>query len=242
MRVAVCSDIHIEYQRDLGLDFIELYLRDLDADVLVIAGDTAPATMLLPFYQRVRDVYGGPIVAVRGNHEYFGYTHEKVDECFAEITAKVPYFYELENRAVELFGQRFIGGTGWFPYDAHIVNVAGDLIPDFKCIRKPEDFVYAKNLATHQFLLENVVQGDVVITHHAPVAESVDPEWAGALTNHFYVSQFGDVIEENRPKLWIHGHMHASKLFYHHDTLIMRNPHGIGTQQTNDYNILFAEV
>lgn len=242
MRIALLSDIHIEFQRDLGREFIELYLTDLYADALVIAGDTAPATMLLPFFQRVRGVYAGPIVTVRGNHEYYGYSMERVDACYAELTSSIPDFHELNDSAVTINNQRLLGGTGWFPSDPNVEHYAKHLINDFRCINNLDSFVYSSNTHTHEFLRTTVGPQDIVVTHHAPITACIDPQFAGARTNHFFVSQFDDIVTDNQPRLWLHGHMHHRADFTSGDTRIIRNPHGIGSQETNDFTVRILEV
>src|SRR5690606_37391535 len=66
----------------------------------------------------------------------------------------------------------------------------------------------------------------VVVTHHLPSAQSVNPKFTGDLLNAAYASDLDQVIEDGRPALWVHGHTHDSCDYQFGDTRVVCNPRG----------------
>ena len=82
-RIALISDLHLEERVDpplLGTPpgmfqvYGSLSLPDeIDADIMVIAGDTHPDSEIRSqVLERIEDELGVPVIHVNGNHEYYG--------------------------------------------------------------------------------------------------------------------------------------------------------------------------
>lgn len=53
---------------------------------------------------------------------------------------------------------------------------------------------------------EGAGQSTVVVTHHAPHPQSVQPRHQGTALSPAFVSDLSTLIEEYQPELWIHDH------------------------------------
>jgi len=224
--VQILSDIHIDKHDDLGASFWRT-LRKGDADTLVMAGDICE----LRFPDRLREVLAAVaprykhIVYVPGNHEFWGMNPFHAWKRLKKIQREVPNFHPLNNELVELDGQRFYGGTMWFaappPELAHMKKKW----PDYLYVEKFEPWAYDSNrLFREEF--EQVVAGDVVITHHMPSYQSVAQRYIGDKSNHFYVSPMEDQILHRKPAIWVHGHTHNSFDYTLGETRVVCNPLG----------------
>ncbi len=70
-------------------------------------------------------------------------------------------------------------------------------------------------------------QATVVVTHHAPHPQSVEPYRAAPLPDWapgFYGSDLTWLIERHRPDLWIHGHVHVPVDYQVGETRVVSNP------------------
>ena len=76
----------------------------------------------------------------------------------------------------------------------------------------------------------------IVITHHAPLIECVNPEFAHDILSAAYASNLKDLVEREQPDLWIFGHTHVSLDIRHGNTRIVSNAKGYGSQ-----NPLFSQ-
>ena len=66
----------------------------------------------------------------------------------------------------------------------------------------------------------------VVISHHAPSSESVDPTLRHDILAAAYASDLTEFIKQSGVDLWIHGHLHTQSDYYIGDTRVLCNPRG----------------
>ncbi|HMU80776.1 MAG TPA: HAD hydrolase-like protein, partial [Microthrixaceae bacterium] len=149
------------------------------------------------------------IVYVHGNHEYYGTTREAAVEVTRGACARHANLHWLEQQMVELRGTRFVGATLWFPYDERVHPLRG-MLNDFHKIEGFEAWNYEANASAARFLEREVRPGDVVVTHHLPVRASVAEQYKDDPFNAFFLSDVEPILHAKRPRLWIHGHTHAS--------------------------------
>lgn len=247
MKLHVISDTHFEHMSSIGAPsfFTQLeavQVRD-PANTLVLAGDIctiyhankwkSSLAQLCSMYRHV--------LYVPGNHEYYGISFDDGADFFAQIE-KAPEFHNLVNLdrlngVFEIDGQRFFGGTMWFA-DKDYDRNQKRCMSDFYVINDFEPEVY--NLNKHFIKRYNqfVQAGDIIVTHHTPLAESIHPQYAGSFINDFFMSdRTNELCEENLPKLWIHGHTHnAFDYQYVVGQKAMRvycNPHGYPNEGEN---------
>ena len=223
MKIKLISDIHCEFHRDKGKRFASEF-PSKDVDVLVVAGDLSTVdnlyTVLTTLCERVPH-----LVYVTGNHEYYNTTREVVNRSLQKVVKKYKNFHWLNNSSVEIDGQRFLGGTMWFP-DSREAWANENRLTDFRVIRGFTRWVYKENEKTQGYLEENVQAGDVVVTHHLPSHSSIADEFQGSDLNCYFVSDMSELILEKQPAAWLHGHTHASCDYTIGDTAVVCNPYG----------------
>lgn len=195
MRLLILSDLHLEHG---PFEFP----TDLPAfDVAVFAGDIhQPITAAIEWLARERDsgaLDGRPVVYVAGNHEFYrGLIQIRLEE--GERAATAAGIHLLHRRSVEIDGVRFLGCTLWTDYKLYNTPKpsmihAGHELNDHRLIRYREDTGHiSRFMPWHagkehrldlSFLRDELAQPHsgptVVVTHHAPHPNSIQPRHRG---------------------------------------------------------------
>ena len=143
MKIAVCSDLHLE--------FGGIILRNTDdADVLVLSGDICVAKDLLElgspmskseaihdFFKNCSDEFKH-VIYVAGNHEHY---HGDFRDTLRDLKYNLHYLQNLhilDKETVTLEGVTFIGGTLWTDMngeDPMTLNAIGSMMNDFRCVK-----------------------------------------------------------------------------------------------------------
>lgn len=259
MKLRIASDIHTEFmaREQHKIPRIALHtLPEMDGDsetTLILAGDIGSMhkpKCLIAFIDavapRFKDVFYIP-----GNHEYYGGT---LKDTPAEISMMLSHHKNLWFAPLGVFQcgdenkRRIFYTTLWTNFDnenpvsmfeaqyamndyQHICNVIKNGITD--------RILPAHTLALHKKsmeMLEDIREGDIVITHHLPSRRSVPKEFIGSNLNGAYASMLDRFIAEKKPALWIHGHTHSPCDYMIGDTRIICNPRGYAGQEDNGYN------
>lgn len=242
MRIQVVSDLHNEVLRHVTGDEPP-DVPEAGADVLVLGGDIDRGRCGVEWAAEQGRRLGIPVIYVAGNHEFYGSHYPGLLEELRDATLGT-WVHVLEREAVTLDGVRFLGATLWtdFAGDGHIpaarsMPVAGELMPDYRCIRTgTEDAVLTpeetrqRHRETREWLYRNLASGSsvptVVVTHAAPLLDCAHPghpmdELAAA-----FVSDLHPLLAETGPALWIHGHTHANIDLYHCGVRVVSNQRG----------------
>ena len=156
MKVALCSDVHLE--------FGDLEIRNTEgADVLVLAGDIMLAQELHDFAEgQVNPLWGNIIppraekaasyrlflrrcsdefrhvLFVAGNHEFYNGKWEQGLITLREECGKFPNVHFMENDTVVIDDVTFVGGTLWTDMnrgDPLTIQTVGDSMNDYRIIR-----------------------------------------------------------------------------------------------------------
>lgn len=232
MKLHILSDLHLE--------FGEFEAVDVDADAVILAGDTD------------RDLRGlswaceafpdRPKLYVLGNHEFYRSATPKLNEKAQAFANDEPSLFVLDRSAVTIDGFRFVGVTLWtdFALDGDVergMREAQSLMNDFRLIRvdpayrrlRPRD-VAAWHGADLRFLESEVEESRdttlIVVTHHAPSRRSVGPRYGADPLNAAYASNLDDFVARSGAALWIHGHTHHAVDYRIGDTRVISNPRG----------------
>lgn len=143
MKIAVCSDLHLE--------FGGLILRNTDnADVLILSGDICVAKDLLElgspmskseaihdFFKNCSDEFKY-VIYVAGNHEHY---HGDFRDTLRDLKYNLHYLpnlYILDKEKVTLEGVTFVGGTLWTDMngeDPMTLHTIGSMMNDFRCVK-----------------------------------------------------------------------------------------------------------
>jgi hypothetical protein len=253
MFIRLASDLHNEiFHKQVDAE-TEIYEMPEDKDsTLILAGDIfgfKKSETYVEFLKKVcaRFKY---VVYVAGNHEYYGGSLATGAATFTEEVDKLGLtnFFFLNPGYKVLDGVLFVGGTLWTDYEKMdplaIMNCEG-VLNDFKTIRTgPTSLPYQRKVRATDFfkvhcehrnyildVLQNfkndaTITKRVVVTHHGPTWESIDPKFRGHKANGAYVSDLTYFIGDFWPDLWVHGHIHNTIDYMVGDCRVMTNPRG----------------
>lgn len=248
MNFLVLSDLHLEsapFFPVIGLDY----------DAVILAGDIMPRAAKLPLWASRDSQFGRevPIILVPGNHEYYDSLMQT--SRAAMQGSKAPNVHVLDPGEVLLGDGRVrvLGCTLWtdfqlpFPSSSsgslerkgRAMSAAKRSMMDYELIRFEEpgglrrELTPADTLALHEAerawllakLREPFSGQTVVVTHHAPSAESVAPKYADDWCTPAFVSQLPDEFFKTAA-LWVHGHTHTSFDYVRGRTRVICNPRG----------------
>lgn len=228
MQLQEMSDLHLEFRGQAWRKYVDSL--PVLADILVLAGDIhvgeAIVEVLAAFGQRWRHV-----LYVAGNHELYNTSPAAVARHRETVQRETLNVHWLENDAVTIEGQRFIGCTLWFPDPGDPRIKRG--MSDFHVIQDFEPWVYDRCETSKRFLEQHVTKSDVVVTHHLPHRASIAPKYRGDALNPFFLCDMGQLIAQAEPRLWIHGHTHESVDVDVGPTRIVCNPFGYARREEN---------
>jgi Icc-related predicted phosphoesterase len=203
MRIAATADIHFSPP---SYDHVREPLAKVreEADVLVIAGDlTNYGTVeemhsLLNALVRLRL----PIIAVMGNHDYESGQEHELARMMSEEGIKV-----LDGSSYERDGIGFAGTKG-FPggFGRGVLTPFGE--------REVKAFVQAsldETLKLERALSMLRAPKIVIVTHYAPVAETVQGE-PQEIWPYLGNSRLAEVIDRHQAAMALHGHAHHGRL------------------------------
>ena len=95
--------------------------------------------------------------------------------------------------------------------------------------------IFARHKESRRFIdleLSKLFDGrTIVLSHHAPLAESFDERFHGEITNAGFGSDLSDMIMRHKPSIWVHGHIHRARDYFFHETRILCNPRGYGPER-----------
>lgn len=239
-KVWIMSDLHDDFSRaSLGNYSLP---HDVEADVLVIAGDIAGRLSRMGRTWLEAQDRGMPIVVVPGNHDFWTASIDTEIQRFRD-KLRVDHIHILDGDAIELAGARFVGGTLWTDYA--VLNgdswggqqVALMDMNDHRRIRiggyerktLPADFldIHRRQVRAIDDILAIPFKGpSIVVTHHAPSPKSLAGGKAMVPIDAAYASDLEGLILDRQPEMWIHGHIHRAQNYRIGETKVVCNPRG----------------
>lgn len=238
------SDHHTEFCEDNI--FIHPYAEHIN---LLIAGDFGTISAKNRYTRLISKVCEQykTVTLVAGNHEFYGYNIRGSYEFLRELEDTLDNFTFLNKNFVKVDGVYVIGCTLWTDLmnDPANLRVISDTINDYRKIRHGSyDTPYSNKLtimdtmefnyeqrnyifATHKAIRDNdPLAKTIILTHHAPLFESVSTKDIDAKLNAAYMNDYSEFIKLNSPSYWCHGHIHDYKLYKFCDTMVYCNPLG----------------
>lgn len=222
-RFTLISDAHLDMHRDRGRCWIKNLVPI--TDTLVIAGDLAESPQIEGCLQQICDKYQS-VVYVRGNHDYWHTSIKAAEQHNALLASKISNLHILNNNAVTIEGQRFIGTTLWQKYSSLDVVFRSQYM-DYRQIQDYARDIQSVSDKAERYLNLNVQAGDVVVTHHAPSSQCINPRFRGDNLNRFYYHEMTHLMGTPKaPAVWCFGHMHAGFDRDFNGTRVVSNPIG----------------
>jgi predicted phosphodiesterase len=231
MKIQLVSDTHLEMRTSYLEKFVDDMSAGSDADVLVMAGDicSLKSSVQLGIAIGLLHTRYKHIVYVFGNHEFGGTSPLIAQSNANKITLQYPNFHVLDNAAVILDGQRFVGGTGWYPKQSDNFLYEFGMY-DFKYIKDFDPWVYAQNRLFNDSM-RIVEPDDIVVMHHLPTEYSIHHRFANNQLNRFFLCDISEAIEAKRPKYVLHGHTHEDCDYYIYHTKVYAAPCGYPSER-----------
>jgi len=237
MRLLLYSDLHLE--------FASFVPPALDADCVLLAGDTSTGTAGVVWAART---FGDrPVVYVPGNHEYYGEAYPRHLAALRRA-ARGTRVHVLDRDVLELDSLRILGCTLWTDFALHgdpraARALAAEMMWDYREIRVsprlrcavPRDTGrwHGRARAWLERELTATTKRTVVVTHHAPSAHSLAKcGLADRPYNPAYASNLEALIAAHGPALWLHGHTHCRRDYRLGETRVVCNPRGYPDQTT----------
>jgi Icc-related predicted phosphoesterase len=255
MKVKYVSDLHLEFSRFPTVD-AQKELAPSKKEVLLVAGDTVLAVALQEKrtdaqaraikwrFDEFLDAVSGfkSVYMIGGNHEaYSGGDFATVGEIIKEYIARrsVSNVHYLENERAALTPKvDLLACTLWTDMgkrNPSIMWEVGRRMNDFHtCNYKGVKFttedaadLFDMSKAWLQKELLDTSKSYVVMTHHCPSFQSIDPAFKADDMNYGYASDMDDMIYSN-PHIthWVHGHTHYNVDYKIGETRILGNMRG----------------
>lgn len=236
MRLHILNDLHIEFEGFAP--------PPTDADVVVLAGDIGVGMEGLHWTEaRFPD---RSVIYVPGNHEFY---HHDIS-LTNKLKALAPdHIHVLDNDQIIVDGVRFLGSILWTDFALFgeadkffAMQHARQWMTDFSIIRNsdqqftPDDAIRLHTVSRDWLavmLAEPFDGRTVVVTHHAPSSQSVHPRYANDLLTPAFASNLENLMDGDRPALWVHGHMHESYDYEIYGSRVVCNPRGYAPDALN---------
>lgn len=225
-----------------------------DTDLILLAGDITKGNRLGDYVRIVHEITGCPVYAVPGNHEYYhsiGFNPMREDM----ISQKGDNWGVLDRDEVILKIKdqniRLLGTTLWSDF-----NILGDQeqgmrnvemrMNDFHAIPnfKPEDALiehYKSRLWLETKFDEEFDGQTIVMTHHAPVQDCLNPKYKGDVLNPGFASHIPELVEDSNAIAWAYGHVHwnPEKTIVVKNTPLITNQVGYSRENVKNQNPLW---
>lgn len=226
---------------DLHLEQAAFVPREVDADVVVLAGDVGRGTAGVEWARGWAD--GRPVLYVPGNHEFYGHAWPALIDDLRRVGA-ASTLRVLENDETIIDSVRFLGCTLWTDFDfdgperrAQAMRLCERVVNDYGQIRfdaqgralAARDTRVA-HLASRRWLEGRLAQPwdgpTVVVTHHAPLIRTrpASPTWRALACA--FASDLTGLMGADRMALWIFGHTHRVADLDVRGTRVLSNPRG----------------
>lgn len=243
MKLYVISDLHNEFDR--------FHPPEVDADVVVLAGDIDLHTRGIEWAIENWKGSKTAILYVIGNHEFYNAElhsiRQQIKKRAEEARSQGVAIWLLDDESIELddpaTGEpvRFLGATLWTDYKlfgdeamVFCMKNAEKALNDHRIIRcSPENrFLAVEAARLHRDSvswltaeLANPFAGkSVVVTHHLPSGLSVAPRFKAEPLSAAFASHLDLLVE--KANIWIHGHTHDNFDYHLGKCRVVCNPRG----------------
>lgn len=233
MRLHLLSDLHLE-----RAPFVA---PEVDADIVVLAGDLAPGTAGVEW---ARAWLGDrPALYVAGNHEFYG---ESFTELIGDLRdcAEGSAVQVLESDELVVQGVRFLGCSLWSDFGLagpdrreYSMSICERMVNDYRYIRasssgeplRAQDTL-RRHLQSHAWLSERLGEPHdgptVVITHHSPIVRERPANPLLAAIGGAFASDLSGLMGADAVDLWIFGHIHRTVDVDVNGTRVISNQRG----------------
>ncbi|GIW22933.1 MAG: metallophosphatase [Candidatus Sericytochromatia bacterium] len=233
MKVQFVSDLHLEYEENRNY-FKENPIKEF-GEVLILAGDIVneiDREKANDFFEDIEKKFD-LIISAFGNHEFYLNNLDFSLPSYKKELSKNHLL--LNNETICYKNCRFIISTLWSKIEEKHRYEISNRLNDYKYIKyknekfstyhSDEVFEICKNFIISE--LEKYFKGKtIVITHHLPSYECVNPKWRNSNLASGFVNKLDDLILKYEPDFWIFGHQHEYSECKIGNTILLSNPLG----------------
>ncbi|MDM9627387.1 metallophosphoesterase [Rhizobium sp. S152] len=262
MRAWIISDLHSTF---LDLAFGRQAVVP-DADVCVCAGDIADNIERAIDFLHAEIAPHMSVVSTLGNHDYYGSSIDRAVEYARRWSAGTNVHIlendTFQRDDLRIVGATlwtdFSIGIQSLPHDEFeaqrdfVIKQCAGHSRDFRKIYRSDPrvgreggLITSKELISRHWDSRTYIERELakpfdgttmVLTHHAILPRSLDPRFAGHISNAAIASDLSSLIHQGRPHFWIHGHTHRFQDYVEGSTRILCNPRGqIGESVRNGF-------
>ena len=217
MKIQYASDLHLEFPANK--DFLKRYPLQPVGDVLVLAGDLVPFSVMeqhQDFFSYVSDHFK-TTYWLPGNHEYYHFdVAEKSGVMNDAIRSNV---FLMNNTSVVHENVKLVFSTLWSHIrpgnqwqierslnDFHLIKHKG-----YRFSAERYNQIHEESLA---FIHDEIKKGQnekmAVFTHHCPTFQNYPEQYKGDVLNDAFAVELHDLIEPSEIAYWVYGHHHAN--------------------------------
>lgn len=242
MKIAVYSDLHLEFNKDLKLNVAD------EVEVIVLAGDIVVGTDSKFIVNLCKQYPDKEVVYVAGNHEYYNQDIADILMYYRDLSTKIPNLHFLNDNTVEIKNVVFHGTTLWTGFNSK--GEAWRSISKMESERNISDFYTIKmrgsrmsadimeglhKQACHWLytsLQKHSDRANVVVTHWPPLIECKHPHIEPNPLDSYFNNDLQALVSECNIDLWCYGHNHWSDEFELYDTRFISNQLGYPREKT----------
>jgi predicted phosphodiesterase len=246
MKIQFVSDLHLEYKENREY-FQKNPIKPI-GEVLILAGDIVNEinrNEAKSFFEDIESKFE-LIISAFGNHEFY---LSNLDFSLPSYRKKISNNHLLlNNQTIYYKNCRFIVSTLWSKIEEEHREEISRRLNDYKYIEyKGENFStyysndvfeFCKNFIINE-LEKPFIGKTIVITHHLPSYECVNPKWRNSSLASGFVNKLDEVILKYKPDFWIFGHQHEYSECKIGDTLLLSNP--LGYFKEPNFNIFSSD-
>jgi predicted phosphohydrolase len=252
MKVWIISDIH---SSPLDL-FHQRQLIVPKADICICAGDIAGNIERAIDFLHAEIAPHMPVVATLGNHDFYGSSIDRAlgyarkwtagtnvhileNDTFHRgdlriVGATLWTDFEIDvhdfgHLAVQARRDLAIRECMRYLLDFRQIFRSDTRVGDKSGLITPEEMV-SRHQESREYIERELAKPfngtTMVLTHHAVSPKSMDPRFAGHISNAAFASDLSGIIHAGRPHFWVHGHIHRFTDYLEGDTRVLCNPRG----------------
>jgi hypothetical protein len=226
------SDIHLDYNSsvktfsDLIIVYPQLFannsLKNNMKDIrLLIAGDIGSplSDNYWSFLYSCTLIYRD-VIFTSGNHEYYSLNNkismEEIEEILVRKSKMIPRLYYLQSNSITLDRIIYYGCTLWTHIPKDKMELLAKRMNNYNYIYSSslkkitpyelDELHHIQRVKLETFLSSHINGKIVIITHHLPLMNLVDPKYSSELI-HSFNSDLSYLLQDNI-KLWLSGHIH----------------------------------
>jgi Icc-related predicted phosphoesterase len=261
MKLQIVSDLHLEFNDSV-------VINNAGAETLCLAGDICLAAHLHkdnPNGDRYRKFFDhvsrefDQVLYIMGNHEHYSGLWNSTATWLREALDPWSNIILMDDCWLNFGNIRIVGTSLWSDFnnsDPLTMMSVKDMMNDYHAIKIKRGEVYHKlrpidTFDAHKKAVELIKlaaetwKGDVVVLgHHAPSRASIHERYRKDwMMNGAFCSSLDDfILNQDKIKLWIHGHVHTPFDYQIGACRVICNPHGYPREHNTFNPNLVVEV